>query len=158
MINIFLDNYCQLIYTAKLLFHQSPTRHSDYTVTTTVTMYSLFSSPWHCDNCSVTIHQTHTLFRYPLPWAVTYVEISDYTSHTHYLGIHCHGPDVRRNLSRHLQATVTIWEDTRYTLLCEGIKVAEIQFCSLPLVPLVGERIVTTYTLFSHSTVTTVTT
>ena len=25
-------------YTAKLLFHQSPTRHSDYTVTTTVTM------------------------------------------------------------------------------------------------------------------------
>ena len=27
-----------LPYTAKLLFHQSPTRHSDYTVTTTVTM------------------------------------------------------------------------------------------------------------------------
>ena len=25
-------------YTAKLLFHQSPTRHRDYTVTTTVTM------------------------------------------------------------------------------------------------------------------------
>ena len=25
-------------YTAKLLFHQSPARHSDYTVTTTVTM------------------------------------------------------------------------------------------------------------------------
>ena len=28
----------RLLYTAKLLFHQSPTRHSDYTVTTTVTM------------------------------------------------------------------------------------------------------------------------
>ena len=27
-----------LFYTSKLLFHQSPTRHSDYTVTTTVTM------------------------------------------------------------------------------------------------------------------------
>ena len=27
-----------VMYTAKLLFHQSPTRHSDYTVTTTVTM------------------------------------------------------------------------------------------------------------------------
>ena len=26
------------MYTAKLLFHQSPTRHSDYTVTTTVMM------------------------------------------------------------------------------------------------------------------------
>ena len=26
------------VYTAKLLFHQSPTRHSDYTVTTIVTM------------------------------------------------------------------------------------------------------------------------
>ena len=26
------------VYTAKLLFHQSPTRHSDHTVTTTVTM------------------------------------------------------------------------------------------------------------------------
>ena len=33
------DNKNLLIsYTAKLLFHQSPTRHSDYTVTTTVTM------------------------------------------------------------------------------------------------------------------------
>ena len=27
-----------IAYTAKLLFHQSSTRHSDYTVTTTVTM------------------------------------------------------------------------------------------------------------------------
>ena len=30
--------YTVYTYTAKLLFHQSPTRHSDYMVTTTVTM------------------------------------------------------------------------------------------------------------------------
>ena len=36
---IYTSRFLQLaMYTAKLLFHQSPTRHSDYTVTTTVTM------------------------------------------------------------------------------------------------------------------------
>ena len=35
----FLRSICLFtVYTAKLLFCQSPTRHSDYTVTTTVTM------------------------------------------------------------------------------------------------------------------------
>ena len=82
------------LYTAKLLFHQSPTRHSDYTVTTTVTMWSLFSSPWHCDYLTVTTSDTNVI-RYPLPWGLY------------------------RNLStRHLvgNSTVTTWEDTRYPL------------------------------------------
>ena len=60
---------CLIGYTAKLLFHQSPTRQSDYTVTTTVTMQSLFSSPWHCDYWTVTTSDTHVI-RYPLPWGL----------------------------------------------------------------------------------------
>ena len=56
-------------YTAKLLFHQSPTRHSDYTVTTTVTMLSLFSSPRHRDHWTVTTSDTYVI-RYPLPWGL----------------------------------------------------------------------------------------
>ena len=40
--DLFLHEYSLLgFYTAKLLFHHSPTRHSDYTVTSTVTMKSL---------------------------------------------------------------------------------------------------------------------
>ena len=82
------------IYTAKLLFHQSPTRHSDYTVTTTVTMWSLFSSPRHRDYLTVTTSDTNVI-RYPLPWGLC------------------------RNMSNwHLvsNSTVTTWEDTSYPL------------------------------------------
>ena len=81
----------RICYTAKLLFHQSPTRHSDYTVTITVTMQSLFSSPRH-RTIEQWLHRT-LVIRYPLPWGLC------------------------RSLStRHLvgNCTVTTWEDTRY--------------------------------------------
>ena len=101
-------------YTAKILFHQSPTRHSDYTVTTTVTMQSLFSSPRHRDCWTVTTSDTHVI-RYPLLW------------------------DLCRNLStRHL---VGNWQslhgktlDTHYTQsLCRNQGGTDTRFCSLPL-------------------------
>ena len=124
------------IYTAKLLFHQSPTRHSDYTVTTTVTMWSLFSSPRHHDYWAVTTSDTHVI-RYPLPWGLS------------------------RNLStRHLvgNCTVTTWKTLGnwYTKsLCRNQGGTDKRFCSLPQVSLVGKQIVTTSSLSSHSTVTT---
>ena len=128
---------CRMIapnsYTGKLLFRQSPTGHNDYTVVTTVTMYmwSLSSS------------------RSPTLWLLN----SDYIRNTRY---QVSLPwDLCRNLSiRHLvgNCTVTTWEDTGYLLLTVTVRS---QFCSLPLVPLVGERIVTTSSLSSHSTVTT---
>ena len=101
---------------------------------------------WRCSHCSLVpdtvttehwLHQTHVI-RYLLLWGLC------------------------RNLStRHLvgNCTVTTWEDTigtRYTQsLWRSQGGKETWFCSLPLVPLVGERIVTTSSLSSHSTVTT---
>ena len=124
------------MYTTKLLFHQSPTRHSDYTVTITVTMQSLFSSPRHCDYRTVTTSDTH-IIRYPLPWGLC------------------------RNLStRYLtgNCTVTTWEDTRYLL--HTVTVQESRWHRYTVLQpstrfLVGERIVTTSSLSCHSTVTT---
>ena len=86
----------------------------------------------------MTTSDTHFI-RYPLPWGLC------------------------RNLStRHLvgNCMVTTWENTRYQLqpLCRNQGGTDTRFCSLPLVPLVGERIVTTVTtssLSGHSTVTT---
>ena len=83
---------------------------------------------------------------------------------TNYIGhIRCKVSTPCKNLStRHLvrNCTITTWEDTRYLehtcSHCVGIKVAQIHsFCSIPLVPLVGERIVTTQSLSNHSMVTT---
>ena len=53
----------------------------------------------------------------------------------------------RRSLSsRHLVGTVTTWEETRYPLHTVTVNHggAYTRFCSLPLVPLVGERIFVT--------------
>ena len=105
------------------------------TVTTTVTAYSLFSIPQHRDYWAVTTLDSHAI-RYPLPWGLC------------------------RNLStRHLvgNCTVTTWMTlgTRYTQsLCRNQGGTDTWFCSLPLVPLLGERIATTSSLSSHSTVT----
>ena len=68
---------------------------------------------------------------------------------------YCWGP-CRNLATRHLvgSCTVSTWADTRYPLThshCVGIKVAHIQFCS---VPIVDERKVTTSSWPYHSTVT----
>ena len=121
--------------------HVSPTEqchcgsHCAYTVTTTVT---LFSSPRHSDCWTVTTLDTHVT-RYPLPWGLC------------------------KNLyTRHLVGNCTAQSlhgktlGTRYTQsLCRNQGGTDTWFCGLPLVPLVGERIVTPSSLSSHSTVTT---
>ena len=120
------------MYTAELLFHQSPTRHSDYIVTTTVTM-SLFSSPRHRDYRTVTTSDTY-IIRYPLPWGL------------------CRNPSSRQlHPSLHGKTLGTCYTQS----LCRNQGGTGTQFCSLPPVPIVGERIFITSSLSSHSTVTT---
>ena len=84
----------RFIYTAKLLFHHSPIRHSDYTVTTTVTMQSPFSSSQHRYYWTVNTQDT-SVIRYPLPWCL------------------CSNLCIRHLVSK---CMVTTWEDTRYQL------------------------------------------
>ena len=79
------------MYTAKLLFPQSPTRHTDYTVTTTVTMQSLFSSPADTVTTEQWLHRTHTLLG--IHYHGAYVEICLQRTpgrqlHGHYMGRH----------------------------------------------------------------------
>ena len=89
---------------------------------------------WRCSRCSLVsdtvtaeqwLHGTHTL-----------------------LGIQYHGAYFRNMSTRHLvgNSMVTTWEGTGYPLqwLCRNQGGTETRFCSLPIVPLVGERIVTT--------------
>ena len=64
--DVLRECYGVSLYTAKLPFHQSPTRHSDYTVTTQWLPLSLFSSPRYRDYWTVTTSDTHVI-RYPLP-------------------------------------------------------------------------------------------
>ena len=124
----------QLNYTAKLLFHQSPTRHSDYT--------TQWRPLWSCSHRSLvsdtmTTSETH-IIRYPIPWG------------------QCRNPSTRLLVGK---CMVTTWEYTRYLLhtqsLCRNQGGTDTRFCSLPLVPLAGERIITTSSLSCHSTVTT---
>ena len=111
---LFVHHDRVLFYTAKLLFHQSPTRHSDYTVTITVTMQSLFSSPRHCDYWTVTTSDTHVI-RYPLPWG-----LCRNLSTRHLVG-NCMSPHGKTLDTRYIQS------------LCRNQGGTDTRFCSLPL-------------------------
>ena len=101
---------------------------------------------WQCSHCSL------------VPDTVT-TEQWLHRTHTS-LGIHYHGTYVEICLLGTYWATAQLLHGKTlgawYTLLlCRNQGGSDTQSCSLPLVPLVGERIVTTTSLSSHSTVTT---
>ena len=105
-------------------------------------------SDCHCEDvehCSLipgimaTVYQTVTWLHWP---------------HTLLMGIYYLPWGLCRNLAtRHLvgNSTVTTWADTRYPVftrsLCRNKGGTDTKFCSLRLVPLVGERVVTTSSL-----------
>ena len=87
--------------------------------------------------------------RYLVPGAVTTGQWLNGTQAT--LDIYYHGAPCRNLATRYLVGNYTVtdghWLDTLTHSHCARIKVAQIQFCSLPLVPLVDERTVTASSL-----------